>query len=361
MQLGDIDLNRKPDALPPLPLAGRQRTSLIQYLVGEFEKVGCTPAMLLSHFPTEFPVWDIPPLATAHSGKAQLNIEPAVRSTRQPTKLMNLHRALYKHVTKRGLTTEVLELLATEFGQVVLHPLVFSREAEDFSKAQLLFDVEFAVLLQRIAPVRIMEGMTCVVKLARGYAAPYIGVIDGDYKGRTIDSMVLFETLHMPRGTVKFKTVDLYDRMLDWVNSNAGTLADPGNMAKALFMLKAVDSAETYREFEQALMGIMPFRNASGGLTIKAGIYTDDIFEEIREEWLLVDMPMNKRVLAVYRLIVPEFIDAGAFVKMFGYDPTATKFPADFETKAVAGMDKFTTLFLSTQRDIRDGKFVGMT
>lgn len=357
MQFGDIDLSQNPEAMPPLPLTIVQRRSLRRFIVSSLETVGCTPDMIFTFYPSDSVHWEIPSLYTLSTCEEPMEVRPPNSLTRSIGPLHKAYLEVMHKVRSKGLTDYTLEGLTKLVGPLVMHPLVFSRE-ENPLKAGVLFDVEFAVLVKSLAAKSLIQGGTCFSRLDRHYLFPYIGVVEGKWCGEPIDEAAFFEHLYFTRGSIRFATKDLYDRVYQWAAQNYPAFEHPDAVLRALSLLKLSQSTDDYHEFEQQLHNLQPMKGY--GLTVKAELYTDDAFECIREAWLQVHQPMDDRVKAVFDMIVPYYMDGGQFVKSFGVDPTATKKTKLVESKVIAAMDKFTSDFLQTQKDIRDGKFVGM-
>ena len=357
MNLGDINLKETPYRLPALPLGAVQRRWLKKFILGELSKAGATGEILMSYYSKDTVIWEIPPLYTPEMKRSGLVIKPPASLKRQMSKVNKVYLDCAFRVQQYGLTDEALAPLAALCGPLVLHPMVFSRE-KNIDRANLIFDIEFVVFISHVAERVMIERNTCACKMFRHYTSPYIGIVEGIYEGREIDVNEYYDLLYFSRGTVVFPTADLYDRLYSWVGNNYGAFFNADFVLKAISLLKFTQERSDYYDFEQQIVTLQPFQGAV--LTMKSELYFDDAFEAIREVWLQVERPMIDRAKELFRMLVPAYMDAMQFKKMFGCDPTAATQSKYFETKFIAGMDEFTTMFLDTQREIREGKFVGM-
>lgn len=360
MEWGYIDLRENPEAIPRLVGNWRKNLKLIDAIVSSIAATGATPEEVLSVVPNQLPVWEIPPKHAGHLLDVPLTLAFSDTNLRKPYALWSTYLAAIPLVAKYGVGEALYEELAPTFGKKVANPLWFEPTPKG-PNSVAKFAIEFALGLADVAEEVVIQGANCFVKLVAGDYVPRIGVVQGKVEGRHVaPEGVIDLTLNSPRGYVQFDKFDALDRCLVWVSQNGLLVGTPQEIKNALAILKLQRNNKTTAAFEQALYQMRGLEIADP--TLKSLMYTSDQLSSIQDVWAGdTDIPMKDRYKALYEVLVPNYMDAGQFLHMFGVSPDSIeRLTIPRQRSIVSGFEKFVHLFLQTQRAMEAGKPVRM-
>ena len=356
MDLGITDLRKMPEILPPLRLGVVQVRLLHNYVVQSILKAGSSSESILSAFSPDRPVWEIPSAFAESAPKGCQGVACGAASVNDETQTLKVYADLLKKVVNNGMTPEVRRWLVKHVGVLALHPYVFTTTKKG-SKAAGLAAAEFALLVASHSWQTNFHKSYAFVKLKSQSFGSRMGVIDGQVIGNKakLDPDYLETKLYGERGLVVYGTFDVYDRLRIWTDDNWFALPEPEHFRRALAFLKMMQSPELAYEFEQRLFFLED--TLVSDVSMKTAIYTDEALDELRNIWFTGTDSDEARFKTLYLALVPRFIDAEQFLKMFKLDPSATLNTKEITT-INSGMEAFIDHFLAVQIASRKGKVV---
>lgn len=354
MDLGITDLRKTPGNLPPLRLGISQVRQLTAYVVQSILHAGGSSEAILAAFSPDRPVWEIPSAYAENAPKGCRGVSCGSASLTNEAIVLDAYKKMLRQVANKGMVDEVREELVKTVGFLALHPYVFTPTSKH-PGAVGLAAAEFALLVASHSCQTNFHKGHAFVKLKHTSFSSRMGVIDGQVVGRkdTVDAEYLESKIYGERGLIVYGTFDVYDRLRLWSDDNWFALPEPDYFRRAITFLKMMQDPLQAYEFEQRLFFLED--TLVSDVSMKSAIYTDDALDELRSIWFTGTSSDEARFKALYLALVPRFIDAVQFLKMFKLDPSAT-----LHTKEIniinSGMEAFIDHFISIQLATRKGK-----